>query len=80
MAINHINGPREPFGYKLNLATNEKEEIPEQLKALEQAAMYIRSGCSMQSVRDWLVKKTGRSISVPGLLKAIGYQKDTPRS
>lgn len=66
-------GPKEPFGYKYNEETKDKEPIEDQLKALEQAAFYIQSGCTMQSARDWLVKKTGRNISVPGLLKAIRY-------
>lgn len=72
-----MSGPKEPFGFKYNEDTKEREPIPEQLKALEQAKFYILSGCSMQSARDWLVQKTGRTISVPGLLKAIKYGKTT---
>lgn len=70
-----MNGPKEPFGYKFNQETNTKEPIAEQLRALAKAAQYIAQGCSMMSTRDWLEKKTGRYISVPGLLKAIGYDK-----
>lgn len=63
-------------GYKVAFGYNEDNEpIPEQIRALAQAAMYIQQGCSMQSARNWLVKKTGREITVPGLLKAIKYDK-----
>lgn len=70
-----MSGPKEPFGYKYNEETKKKEPITEQLEALERANLYIKSGCTMQSTRDWLVNKTGREISVPGLLKAIKYGK-----
>lgn len=69
------NAAKEPFGYKLT--ENGLEPVPEQLEALEQAKWYLYSGCSMQTTRDWLVKKTGRSISVPGMLKKIGYGTTT---
>jgi hypothetical protein len=68
-----MNGPKEPFGYKYNEKTMEKEPVAEEIRALAKAAEYIEQGCSMRSVRDWVEKKTGRYISVPGLLKAIGY-------
>lgn len=68
-----MSGPKEPFGYYLNAGTLHAKE--EELRALEQAKFYIYQGCSMQSVRDWLVNKTGRTISTPGLLKAIKYDK-----
>lgn len=67
MAFNHINGPSEPYGYKKT--ENGLEPIPEQLEALEKAFWYLKSGCSYQTTRDWLVKKTGRSISMIGLRK-----------
>jgi hypothetical protein len=70
-----MNGPKEPFGYKFNEETGQREVIPEQIKDLAKAAKYIDQGCGMQTVRDWLVNKTGRNISVPGLLKAIKYDK-----
>jgi hypothetical protein len=62
----------EPFGYYRDEHGN-KLVIPEQLEALKQAEYYIMQGCTMQSARDWLVNKTGRSISVPGLLKTLRY-------
>lgn len=71
MATNHINGPKEPFGYKLT--DNGLEPIEEQLKALDKAKWYIANGCTMKATRDWLEKKTGRYISTAGLLKAIKY-------
>lgn len=64
----------EPFGYYKD-EYGDKLVIEEQLSALKQAEYYIKQGCTMQSVRDWLVKKTGRQISVPGLLKSIKYDK-----
>lgn len=68
-----MSGPKEPFGYVFNPLTSVREPIESELKALKQAKFYIAQGCSMQSARDWLVKKTGREISVQGLLKAIKY-------
>lgn len=70
-----MSNPRAPYGYRINEETGTKEPIAEELKALAQAAYYINQGCTMQSARDWLVQKTGRIISVPGLLKAIRYGK-----
>ena len=66
--------PSEPFGYFKD-EEGKKQPIQEQLDALEQAKFYIFQGCTMQAARDWLVKKTGRTISVPGLLKSIHYDK-----
>lgn len=62
----------EPFGYYKN-EEGIKVEIPDQLEALKQAEYYIMQGCAMAPVRNWLVKKTGRVITVAGLLKAIRY-------
>lgn len=64
--------PAEPFGYFKD-EFGHKQPIQTQLDALEQAKFYIKAGCTMQAARDWLVKKTGRTISVPGLLKSIRY-------
>lgn len=75
-----MSGPKEPFGYKYNEETNQREPISEQLEALEKAKYYLNRGCSMQSTRNWLVQKTGRIISVPGLLKAIRYGKTSKDS
>lgn len=75
-----MSGPKEPFGYRYNEETGQREAIPEELKALAEAAWYIKQGCTMQSARDFLVKKTGRQISVPGLLKAIKYDKSSRSS
>ena len=65
----------EPFGYYKD-ENGVKQPIPDQLKALEQAKFYMKSGCTMRAARDWLVMKTGREISTPGLLKAIRYDKN----
>ncbi len=78
MATNHINGPKEPFGYK-RLEDGTKEPIPEQLAALEKALWYIKTGCSVESSRDFLVKRTGRTISAIGLRK-IWLQKASKSS
>lgn len=64
----------EPFGYYKDAQGN-KLAIPDQLEALKQANYYIQQGCTMQATRDWLVQKTGREISVPGLLKSIRYDR-----
>ena len=68
MATNHINGPSEPFGYRRK-EDGTKEPIPEQLAALDKALDYLKAGCSLKSVRDWLEKRTGRYISIIGLRK-----------
>jgi len=68
----------EPFGYYKDEDGN-KLVNEDELKALKQAQYYINQGCSMQSVRDWLVKKTGRTISVQGLLKSIKYNGRFPK-
>jgi hypothetical protein len=67
MAANQRNGPWEPFGYR---RTEEGlEAIPEQLEALKKAFYYLDSGCSYQTTKEWLIKKTGREISHIGLRK-----------
>ncbi len=65
----------EPFGYFKD-ENGVKQPISEQLEALKQAKYYINSGCTMQATRDWLVKKTGRTISNPGLLKIVQHARD----
>ena len=62
----------EPFGYYRDDKGN-KLVIPNQLDALKQAKYYVDNGCTLKATRDWLVKKTGRDISVPGLVKAIKH-------
>lgn len=75
MAANHINGPREPYGYRRT--EDGLEPIPEQIEALEKAFWYLDSGCPYGPTRDWLVKKTGRSISFIGLRKLWLRRKDS---
>lgn len=60
------------FGYYKDEQGN-IQVVEKDLAALKQAEYYIRQGCTMQSARDWLVQKTGKQITVPGLLKAIHY-------
>jgi len=71
--------PAEPFGYFKDEQGN-KQPIQAQLDALEQVKYYLKQGCTMQAVRDWLVKKTGRAISVPGMLKSIKYSNDSTKT
>jgi len=60
-----------PFGYKTNEEDNKLlEPIPEELEAIEQAKQYIKS-CSYREVAGWMKRKTGRSISAPGLRKVL---------
>ena len=65
-----------PFGYKKN-EEGVLELIPEQLEALEKAKWYIAKGSSLAKVRHWLVNKTKREISIPGMLKIIKYDKSS---
>ena len=62
----------EPFGYYKDKDGN-KLVIPNQLEALKQAKYYVDNGCTLRATRDWLVNKTGREISIPGLVKAIKH-------
>ena len=64
----------EPYGYFKD-ENGIKQPIPEQLEALKQAIFYIKSGCTIQATKDWLVKKTGRPISNPGLLKIVQHSE-----
>ena len=60
-----------PFGYKVNEQDNKLlDPIPEELEAIEQAKNYIKS-CSYREVAGWMGRKTGRSISAPGLRKVL---------
>lgn len=78
MAATKNNGPREPFGYKR--VEGVLEPIPDQIEALKKAFWYLDSGCSYQTTRDWLVKKTGREISFIGLRKIWLTQKQEKES
>lgn len=69
----------EPFGYRKDEQGN-LELVPQQYEALKQAKYYMDQGCTYQSVRDWLVSKTGRTISTQGLLKALRYNGRTEAS
>jgi len=65
----------EPYGYFKD-ENGIKQPIPEQLEALKQAVFYVKSGCTLQATKEWLVKKTGRTISNPGLLKIVRRTTD----
>lgn len=72
-----------PFGWKLLEDDDEViESIDLEIEALEIANWYILNGYTLQSTRDWLVNKTGRSITVPGMVKAlkrVGYRNPTTK-
>lgn len=74
MAINHINGPREPFGYKRT--EDGLEPLQDQLDALEKAFWYLDSGCSLNQTVLWLYNKVGRKISTIGLRKLWLQRKE----
>lgn len=60
-----------PFGYKLAEDPDYLEVIPNELEALEKAKWYYENGYTVRTTAEWLVKKTGRYLSQPGLLKAV---------
>ncbi len=59
-----------PFGYKIYYGDTEYlEPIELELKALEKAFQYRKQNYPLRSIREWLVKTTGRNISFVGLHK-----------
>ncbi len=61
-----------PFGYKLNIKTNELEPIETELEALKEVEKKIlESRFSLQDGVDYLKEKTKRYLSTPGLKKLM---------
>lgn len=56
-----------PFGYNAHDDKRFLVPVPEQLDALREAKKYIEQKYPWRSVRDWLVRTTGREISLMGL-------------
>lgn len=65
-----------PFGYKKSeVHLGWLEPIPLEIEALKRARDFIKGRCKYEDVTTWLLKVTGRSISMMGLHKAVrrGY-------
>ena len=61
-----------PFGYKLNVQTNELEPIQSELDCLKEVEKEILSAnFSLQDAVDFLQEKTNRRLSKPGLRKIM---------
>lgn len=61
-----------PFGYKLNIQTNELEPIQSELDCLKEVEKKILSAkFSLQDAVDFLQEKTNRRLSKPGLKKIM---------
>jgi hypothetical protein len=59
-----------PFGFNQDGTLNTNE-----FEALLKAEFYLKQGCTLQTVRDWLVEQTGKSITIPGLKKTLEHAK-----
>ena len=66
-----------PFGWKLSSIDHKYlVEVPDEQEALRRAKKYIEvDHLPWRSVREWLVRATGRKISVTGLRKILGCEK-----
>ena len=64
---------KTPFGYKISQkSSNQLEEIPEELEALDKIKDLVTNGSiSLRDGAAWVVHKTGRSISHQGLKNVI---------
>tara|TARA_R100001163_G_C5018370_1_gene161910 strand:+ start:95 stop:319 length:225 start_codon:yes stop_codon:yes gene_type:complete len=61
-----------PYGYKLSEDPKYLEEVPEQLKVLEEVKpLIIDKALSLRDGAAWVSHKTGRSLSHSGLKKII---------
>lgn len=65
-----------PFGYKVH-PDNDKYlvPIPIELEGLKKAKEYHDQGYPYRSIREWLIKATGRNISLVGLFKILRKMK-----
>ena len=69
-----------PYGYKVSeINPNYLEPIELELKALEKAKEYIKSGYTYRATQDWLMHATGRKISNCGFYKLINEREDIRR-
>jgi hypothetical protein len=66
-----------PFGYKLYPEDNAYLlPIPDELEAIKRAKKYIEEDhVPWRAVREWVVKATGRYVSITGLRQILGHEK-----
>jgi len=68
-----------PFGYKLNSDNKTLEEVPSELKALNEAKDGVKKGAfSLRGAVEILESNTGRKLSAMGLKKIIDKDKPEP--
>jgi len=65
-----------PFGYKVDPDDPKfLLPIPEELDTLAEAAEYLSKNYSQSEIARWVIARTGRYISLPGLLKRVKKDK-----
>ena len=70
--MNRRSSSTIPFGYKLNSDNKTLEEIPEEIKALNEAKDGVKKGAySLRGAVEILESNTGRKLSAMGLKKMI---------
>jgi hypothetical protein len=70
-----------PFGWEISPENPAYlVAIPRQIAALAKAKEYLANGVSWRSLQDWVIRATGRKISVTGLRVALGVERVRGRS
>ena len=70
--MNRRNSSTIPFGYKLSSDNKTLEEVPQEIKALQDAKEGVKAGAfSLRSAVEILEHNTGRKLSAMGLKKII---------
>ena len=70
--MNRRNSSTIPFGYKLSSDNKTLEEVPEEIKALQDAKEGVKVGAfSLRGAVEILQHNTGRKLSAMGLKKII---------
>jgi hypothetical protein len=65
-----------PFGYKVHHENKDYlVPVPVELEALKKAKQFIDEKYTWRSVREWIIKATGRNISLAGLSKILKKRK-----
>ena len=70
--MNRRNSSTIPFGYKLSSDNKTLEEVPEEIKALQDVKEGVKAGAfSLRGAVEILQHNTGRKLSAMGLKKII---------
>ena len=70
--MNRRNSSTIPFGYKLSSDNKTLEEVPQEIKALQDAKEGVKAGAfSLRGAVEIMESQTGRRLSAMGLKKII---------